>query len=153
MKKGLAVAMAALLGVATMGTTAMAAASGDITICSREDGSGTRGAFIELFGIEEKDADGNKVDNTTEAAKITNSTSVMLSTVAQDENAIGYVSLGSLNDTVTAVKIDGAEATAERRQGDVQETGERKSPDAEGTAEKRRTETERAGQGEFQADP
>ena len=53
MKKGLAVAMAALLGVATMGTTAMAAASGDITICSREDGSGTRGAFIELFGIEE----------------------------------------------------------------------------------------------------
>ena len=77
MKKGLAVAMAALLGVATMGTTAMAAASGDITICYREDGSGSRGAFIELFGIEEKDADGNKVDNTTEAAKITNSTSVM----------------------------------------------------------------------------
>lgn len=113
MKKGLAVAMAALLGVATMGTTAMAAASGDITICSREDGSGTRGAFIELFGIEEKDADGNKVDNTTEAAKITNSTSVMLSTVAQDVNAIGYVSLGSLDDSVTALKIDGAEATAE----------------------------------------
>ena len=113
MKKGLAVAMAALLGVATMGTTVMAAASGDITICSREDGSGTRGAFIELFGIEEKDADGNKVDNTTEAAKITNSTSVMLSTVAQDENAIGYVSLGSLDDSVTAVKIDGAEATAD----------------------------------------
>ena len=113
MKKGLAVAMAALLGVATMGTTAMAAASGDITICSREDGSGTRGAFIELFGSEEKDADGNKVDNTTEAAKITNSTSVMLSTVAQDVNAIGYVSLGSLDDSVTALKIDGAEATAE----------------------------------------
>ena len=113
MKKSLAVAMAALLGVATMGTTVMAAASGDITICSREDGSGTRGAFIELFGIEEKDADGNKVDNTTEAAKITNSTSVMLSTVAQDVNAIGYVSLGSLDDSVTAVKIDGAEATAE----------------------------------------
>ena len=96
-----------------MGTTAMAAASGDITICSREDGSGTRGAFIELFGIEEKDADGNKVDNTTEAAKITNSTSVMLSTVAQDVNAIGYVSLGSLDDSVTALKIDGAEASAE----------------------------------------
>ena len=96
-----------------MGTTVMAAASGDITISSREDGSGTRGAFIELFGIEEKDADGNKVDNTTEAAKITNSTSVMLSTVAQDVNAIGYVSLGSLDDSVTALKIDGAEATAE----------------------------------------
>ena len=87
--------------------------SKDISVVSREDGSGTRGAFIELTGVEEKDADGNKVDNTTEAAKITNSTSVMLSTVAQDENAIGYVSLGSLNDTVTAVKIDGAEATAE----------------------------------------
>ena len=113
MKKGLAVAMAALLGVATMGTTAMAAASGDITICSREDGSGTRGAFIELFGIEEKDADGNKVDNTTEAAKITNSTSVMMTTVAGDEYAIGYISLGSLDDSVKALKIDGAEATAE----------------------------------------
>ncbi len=68
---------------------------------------------LNCFGIEEKDADGNKVDNTTEAAKITNSTSVMLSTVAQDVNAIGYVSLGSLDDSVTALKIDGAEATAE----------------------------------------
>ena len=85
--------------------------SNDITIVSREDGSGTRGAFIELFGIEEKDADGNKVDNTTEAAKITNSTSVMLTTVAGDDYAIGYVSLGSLNDTVKALKIDGEEAT------------------------------------------
>ena len=113
MKKGLAVAMAALLGVATMGTTAMAAASGDITICSREDGSGTRGAFIELFGIEEKDADGNKVDNTTEAAKITNSTSVMLSTVAQDVNAIGYVSLDVVDDTVKAFSLEGVEATAD----------------------------------------
>ena len=112
MKKGLAVAMAALLGVATMGTTAMAAASGDITICSREDGSGTRGAFIELFGIEEE-KDGEKVDMTTQEASITNNTDVMLTTVAGDENSIGYVSLGSLNDTVKAVKIDGAEATAE----------------------------------------
>ena len=112
MKKGLAVAMAALLGVATMGTTAMAAASGDITICSREDGSGTRGAFIELFGIEEKQGD-EKVDMTTEDASITNSTSVMMTTVAGDENAIGYISLGSLNDTVKAVKIDGAEASVD----------------------------------------
>ena len=86
--------------------------SNDITIVSREDGSGTRGAFIELFGIEEK-KDGEKVDMTTDDAQITNSTSVMLSTVAQDVNAIGYVSLGSLDDSVTAVKIDGAEATAE----------------------------------------
>mgnify|MGYP000077403916 CR=1 FL=1 len=85
----------------------------DITVISREDGSGTRGAFIELFGIEEKDADGNKVDNTTEEAIITNSTSVMLTSVASDEYAIGYVSLGSLDDTVKAVSIDGAEATVD----------------------------------------
>ena len=106
-------AVMAVLMAASAGMTAMAAASGDITVVSREDGSGTRGAFIELMGVEEKDADGNKVDNTTESAKITNSTAVMLSTVAEDVNAIGYISLGSLNDTVTAVKIDGAEASAE----------------------------------------
>lgn len=87
-------------------------ASGDITIVSREDGSGTRGAFIELFGIEEE-KDGEKVDMTTEEAQITNSTSVMLTTVAGDDYAIGYVSLGSLDDSVKALKIDGAEATAE----------------------------------------
>ncbi|CUX18099.1 substrate-binding domain-containing protein [Clostridium sp. C105KSO13] len=86
--------------------------SNDITIVSREEGSGTRGAFIELFGIEEEQ-DGEKADMTTEEAQITNSTSVMMTTVAQDEYAIGYVSLGSLGDTVNAVKIDGAEATAE----------------------------------------
>ena len=84
----------------------------DITIVSREDGSGTRGAFIELFGIEEKIND-EKVDQTTEEAQITNSTSVMLTTVAKDEYAIGYVSLGALDDSVKALKIDGAEATAE----------------------------------------
>ena len=84
----------------------------DITIVSREDGSGTRGAFIELFGIEEKKGE-EKVDMTTEEAQITNSTSVMLTTVAGDEYAIGYVSLGSLDDSVKAVKIDGAEATAD----------------------------------------
>lgn len=113
MKKTIAAAMTAMMLTGAMMTTAFAAAQGEITICSREDGSGTRGAFIELFGVEEKDADGNKVDNTTEAAKITNSTSVMLSTIEGDVNAIGYISLGSLNDSVTAVKIDGAEATAE----------------------------------------
>lgn len=86
--------------------------SNDITIVSREDGSGTRGAFIELFGIEEKNGD-EKVDMTTEEAQITNSTAVMLTTVAGDDYAIGYVSLGSLDDTVKALKIDGAEATAE----------------------------------------
>lgn len=85
----------------------------DVTIVSREDGSGTRGAFIELFGIEEKQDDGTKVDMTTTDAQITNNTSVMLTTVADNEYAIGYVSLGSLNDSVKALKIDGAEATAE----------------------------------------
>ena len=86
--------------------------SNDITIVSREDGSGTRGAFIELFGIEEK-KDGEKVDMTTEMAEITNSTAVMMTTVAGNPNAIGYISLGSLDDSVKALKIDGAEATAE----------------------------------------
>ena len=86
--------------------------SNDITIVSREDGSGTRGAFIELFGIEEKQGD-QKIDMTTEEAQITNNTSVMMTTVAGDEYAIGYVSLGSLDDSVKALKIDGAEATAE----------------------------------------
>lgn len=84
----------------------------DITVVSREDGSGTRGAFIELFGIQEE-VDGEKVDMTTEEANITNSTSVMMSTVAQDEYSIGYISLGSLDDTVKALKIDGTEATAD----------------------------------------
>ena len=71
------------------------------------------GAFIELFGIEEKQDDGTKVDMTTTDAQITNNTSVMLTTVADNEYAIGYVSLGSLNDSVKALKIGGAEATAE----------------------------------------
>ena len=88
------------------------AASDDITVISREDGSGTRGAFIELFGIEEKDADGNKIDKTITTADITNSTSVMMTSVADDTAAIGYISLGSLDDSVKAVKIDGAEASA-----------------------------------------
>ena len=88
-------------------------ASNDITVVSREDGSGTRGAFIELFGIEQKDENGEKVDHTTEDANITNSTEVMMSTVAGNEYAIGYVSLGSLGDNVKAVKIDRAEATEE----------------------------------------
>lgn len=86
--------------------------SGDITVISREEGSGTRGAFVELIGIEEK-IDGEKVDQTTPDAQITNSTSVMMTTVAEDENALGYISLGSLNDTVKAIKVDGAAATEE----------------------------------------
>ena len=84
-----------------------------INVISREDGSGTRGAFIELFGIEKKDANGKKVDYTTDEAAITNSTAVMLTSVAGDSYAIGYVSLGSLNDSVKAVKIEGAVPSVE----------------------------------------
>lgn len=84
-----------------------------INVISREEGSGTRGAFVELFEIEEKDANGNKVDKTVATAAISNSTGVVLTNVSSDKNAIGYVSLGSLNDTVKALKIDGAEATVE----------------------------------------
>ena len=88
-----------------------AGATGKITVVSREDGSGTRGAFIELFGVEQKNDAGEKVDYTTVDAEITNNTSVMMTTVAGNPNAIGYISLGSLNDSVKAVKIDGVEAT------------------------------------------
>ncbi len=90
---------------------APAAFDKDIVVVSREDGSGTRGAFIELFGVEQKDADGKKVDYTTLDAEIVNSTSVVLQTVAGNDAAIGYISLGSLNDTVKALQIDGADAS------------------------------------------
>lgn len=88
-------------------------ASSAITVISREPGSGTRSAFIELLGVEEKDSEGNKVDHTTKEAIIANKTDVMLTQVAGNKNAIGYISLGSLNDTVKALKVDGAEATVE----------------------------------------
>lgn len=124
MRKGivglLAVAMVAVVatgcGNSTSGNGSAGtegSAEGPINLISREEGSGTRGAFIELFGIEEKDASGEKVDMTYEEAQITNNTSVMMTTVAGDTSTIGYISLGSLNDTVKALKIDGAEASAE----------------------------------------
>ena len=107
-----------LLVVLVGATVALSAAnknafdhSQEITVISREAGSGTRGAFTELFGVEQKDQTGNKVDYTTVEAIITNSTSVALMTVAGNRYAIGYVSLGSLNDSVKTAKIDGAEAT------------------------------------------
>ena len=106
-------------GTTAAGTTATAATTGDfdasqpIEVFSREDGSGTRGAFIELVGVETKDDAGNKTDNTTVEAVITNSTSVMMTSVAGSEYAIGYVSMGSMNDTLKALTIDGAVATAE----------------------------------------
>lgn len=115
MKKitGMILAVSTAMSLAAAPVMAEDMSNAMISVISREDGSGTRGAFIELFGVEEKDADGNKVDNTTIDANITNNTAVMMSTVAGDPYAIGYISLGSLNDTVKAVKIDGAEATAE----------------------------------------
>ena len=100
-------------GATDGGASASTSPSGEVSVYSREDGSGTRGAFIELFGIEEKDTNGDKVDLTIPTAAITNSTSVMMTSVAGDANAIGYISLGSLNNTVKALNIDGAEATAE----------------------------------------
>ena len=112
MRKGMKIVslvMALMMGV----SAAAAEVSGEITVVSREEGSGTRGAFIELTGVEEKNADGVKVDNTTEEAVVTNSTNVMMTTVAGDESAIGYISLGSLNDTVKALQIDGVDATVE----------------------------------------
>ena len=101
-----------ILAVVLMMTSALALAD-EINVISREDGSGTRGAFIELFGIEQKNEDGEKIDYTTDECDITNSTSVMMTSVSGNDCAIGYISLGSLNDTVKALAIDGAEASVE----------------------------------------
>lgn len=117
MKKTLvAIMMMAMTAAAVVGCgnkEETAGAGGAITVLSREDGSGTRGAFVELLGIEQKDADGNKVDMTIDTAEITNSTSVMMTTVAGNESAIGYISLGSLNGDVKAVMVDGVAASVE----------------------------------------
>lgn len=114
MKKILTLAMCMIMAL-TAFTGCGGSESGDasadsaaITVISREDGSGTRGAFTELMGIMVDD-----VDNTTSSAEISQSTSVVMTTVAGNKNAIGYVSLGSLNDSVKAVKVDGVEATVE----------------------------------------
>ena len=118
MKKSLKKCLGAvLLMAAGAGSCCFAAGKwnkrSQINVISREDGSGTRGAFIEIFGIEKKNAEGKKIDYTTEEAAITNSTAVMLSSVAGDKYAIGYVSLGSLNNSVKALQIDGTEASVE----------------------------------------
>ena len=114
-KKLLSVLTALTLAVGMIGCGGSDGFNADeeISIITREDGSGTRGAFIELFGIEKKNEEGTKVDYTTDAASITNSTSVMMTTVESDLHAIGYISLGSLNDTVKAVQIDGVTASVE----------------------------------------
>ncbi len=118
---GLAVVMllSVLVGCGTKTPDASASAGeatipeGAITVISREEGSGTRGAFIELLKVEIKDADGKKVDQTIDEAEIANSTNVVMTSVAGNEKSIGYISLGSLNDTVKALQIDGVDATAE----------------------------------------
>jgi phosphate transport system substrate-binding protein len=111
MKKITAVAAVLLASAMIFAGGKKDAANEEITVISREDGSGTRGAFIELLGVEQKDSSGNKVDYTTETASISNSTSVVMTSVAQNSSAIGYISLGSLNSTVKALSIDGAEPT------------------------------------------
>lgn len=102
-----------VLAVAVLCCGCVATTSREINVLSREDGSGTRGAFVELFGIEQKNEAGEKVDYTTDACDITNSTSVMMTSVSGNDNAIGYISLGSLNATVKALNIDGVAATVE----------------------------------------
>ncbi len=94
-------------------TDTKASSSKNITVVSREDGSGTRGAFIELVGVEQKNSSGKKIDMTSEDAVVVNSTATVITTVAGDESSIGYISLGALNSTVKAVKVGGVEATAD----------------------------------------
>ncbi len=118
MKKAIAFALAALTAALAFTACSANAAGGEgslgnITVVSREDGSGTRGAFVELTGVEVKNDAGEKEDMTTEDAVVVNSTSVVMTTVAGDVNAIGYISLGSLDDSVTAVDVDGAPATVD----------------------------------------
>ena len=104
--------LCAIMTMVLMMASAFALAD-EINVISREDGSGTRGAFIELFGIEQKNEAGEKIDCTTDECDITNSTSVMMTSVSGNDCAIGYISLGSLNDTVKALAIDGTEASVE----------------------------------------
>lgn len=108
LKKVVVVAMTALTMASMFTGCSKDEDKKSITVVSREDGSGTRGAFVELTGIQE-----DEKDRTTSSAEITNSTSVMMTTVSGDENAIGYISLGSLNDSVKAVKVDGVEPSVE----------------------------------------
>lgn len=100
--------MAAEISVLGASLAGCGSTSSTISVITREDGSGTRGAFTELCGIEEDDQ-----DNTTSSAEVTNSTAVMLTTVAGNTAAIGYVSMGSLDDSVKALVIDIVEATTD----------------------------------------
>ncbi|MBN1777089.1 MAG: substrate-binding domain-containing protein [Clostridiales bacterium] len=102
-----------LLAIVMVLSLTAAFAGSEIIVISREEGSGTRGAFIELTGIEAKNAEGVKVDNTYIEAIIESGTAAVITTVESTPAAIGYISLGSLNDTVKAVKVEGEEATVE----------------------------------------
>lgn len=116
MKKWKMLMLLAFVGVGVVLTACSKSNSSEskqISVVSREEGSGTRGAFIDLFGLEEKNSSGDTVDLTTANAIVTNSTSVTLTTVAGDDLAIGYASLGSLNDSVKVLKIDGTKASVE----------------------------------------
>ena len=113
MKKFLGILLSLMMIVGATAAMAEFDYTQDITVVSREDGSGTRGAFIELLGVEKEDENGEKVDYTTEEAVITNSTNVMMTTVAGNEAAIGYSSMGSLNESVKALQVNGVAATVE----------------------------------------
>lgn len=109
------IAMASLAGCGSTGSSSSASGfdtKSNISVITREDGSGTRSAFIELTGVQEE-KDGTKTDNTLSSAIVQSSTQAVLTGVAGDPTAIGYISLGSLNDTVKAAKIDGVEPTSE----------------------------------------
>ena len=109
------IVMASLAGCGSTGSSSSASGfdtKSNISVITREDGSGTRSAFIELTGVQEE-KDGTKTDNTLSSAIVQSSTQAVLTGVAGDPTAIGYISLGSLNDTVKAAKIDGVEPTSE----------------------------------------
>ena len=111
MKKLIALCTAVLmLLIVAAGCGNNASENNAIYVVSREDGSGTRSAFVELLGIETENEAGEAVDATVQTAEITDSTSVMMQTVAGNKSAIGYISLGSLDDTVKALEIDGVAA-------------------------------------------
>ncbi len=114
-KRLLSICMAAMMAVTVLtGCGGADSGAGEVYVISREDGSGTRGAFVELLGIEQKNEAGEKVDMTIDTAEVTNSTSVMITTVQGNEAGIGYISLGSMDDSkVKAIKVDGVEATVE----------------------------------------
>lgn len=115
MKKVITIVISLILALAMFSGCTQTGFNQDtaITVISREEGSGTRGAFIELFEIEQKNSEGVKVDRTIATADINSSTGVVLASVAQNMYSIGYISLGSLNDTVKALQVDGADATVE----------------------------------------